>query len=83
MATFSDNPPAKIKFELQDTASGTKFTEEPFNISFNVFNDSVIGGSTTTESLIDDLNQCMDTVLTLTGASCIAKHLIYDISITN
>ena len=83
MATFSDNPPAKIKFELQDTASGTKFTEEPFNISFNVFNDSVIGGSTTTESLIDDLNQCMDTVLTLTGASCIAKHLIYDITITN
>lgn len=83
MANFSDNPPAKIKFELQDTVSGTKFTEEPFSISFNVFNDTVIAGGTSTGYLINELNDCMDNVLTLTGASCIAKHIIYDVSITD
>lgn len=80
MATFNDNPPAKIKFELQDTVSGTKFTEEPFNITYNVFDTT---GGTSTGDSIDELNQCMDNMLTLTGASCIAKHLIYDISITD
>ena len=83
MANFSDNPPAKVKFELQDTVSGTKFTEEPFSITCNVFNDTVIGSGVSSGYLINELNDCMDNVLSLTGASCIAKHLMYDISITN
>lgn len=81
MANFSDNPPAKIKFELQDTVSGTKFTEEPFSITCNVFT-STIGGASA-GYLINELNDCMDNVLTLTGASSIAKHIIYDVSITD
>lgn len=84
MANFSDNPPAKIKMEMQDPATGTKFTEEPFSIDFNVFNDiAVTQGGSSSGYFINELSDCMNTVLTLTGASCIAKHVIYDISITD
>lgn len=79
MATFSDNPAAKIKIDFQDPVSGTKFTEEPFNIDFNVF--TATGGSAS--SFINDINDCMTSVCSLTGASAIAKHIIYDISITD
>lgn len=83
MPKFNENPPAKIKIDFQDKESGTKFSEEPFYLAFNVFNDSVIGGGYSTAGLVNDINECMTAVASLTGASVIAKHLVYDISITD
>ena len=82
MATIITNPPAKIKIDFQDPVTGTKFSEEPLYISnFKLEEQASISGISLND-LISDFNGAMTEICSLTGASCTAKHIIYDYSIT-
>lgn len=81
MATFNENPPLKFKLDFQDPVTGTKFSEEPLLISnYNISADP--NGRPITD-VMTDLNEALNELCSLTGASCTAKHLIYDYTITD
>lgn len=82
MATIITNPPAKIKIDFQDPVTGTKFSEEPLYISHFNIEDRASSAGMTVENMIGDFNVAMNEICSLTGASCLAKHIIYDYSIT-
>lgn len=81
MATFNENPPLKFKLDFQDPVTGTKFSEEPLLISNFIITDAP--NSRTVTQVMSDLNEALTEICSLTGASCTAKHLIYDYSITD
>lgn len=81
MATFNENPSLKFKLDFQDPVTGTKFSEEPLLISNFIISDAP--NSRTVTQVMSDLNEALTEICSLTSASCTAKHLIYDYSITD
>lgn len=82
MATIISNPPAKIKIDFQDPVTGTKFSEEPLYISNFKLEERASLSSVSLNDMISDFNSAMTELCSLTSASCTAKHIIYDYSIT-
>lgn len=83
MATMS-TPIGKFKFDFIEPTNGEKFSEEPFFTLTNILDPN--GNpemSWSQEDLIDGANLAMNAVCSLTGASCIAKHVIYDQILTD
>ena len=83
MATMS-TPTGKFKFDFIEPTTGEKFSEEPFFTSTNILDPN---GNTSMNwsqaMIIDGANVAMNAVCSLTGASCIAKHIIYDQTLTD
>lgn len=72
----------KIKLDFTDATTGEKFSEEPFLIEVNVTDPAQQYGVTQTD-WIDFVNDSLNAMVTLSGASCTAKHVIYDQTITD
>ena len=81
MATLS-NKNCKFKIDFIEPTTGEKFSEEPFYSNINVL-ESIGGGGVQMQDYIDDVNDNLNALISLTGASCTAKHIIYDLSIAD
>lgn len=75
MATMS-TPMGKIKIDFTEPTTGEKFSEEPFYMDLNICDPS-------NQSMINFVNESINTLVTLSGASCVAKHVIYDQTLTD
>ena len=81
MATMS-TPKGKIKLDFTDPATGEKFSEEPFYIDLNICDPGQQYGNSQ-QDYIDAVNANINNLFALTGASCTAKHVIYDQTLTD
>lgn len=75
MATMS-TPFGKIKLDFIEPTTGEKFSEEPFYMDLNICDPS-------NQSYINTVNDNINALFTLSGASCTAKHVIYDQTLTD
>ena len=83
MATMS-TPTGKFKLDFIDQATGEKFSEEPFYTLTNILDPNGNPSLNWSQNdIIDGANLAMNAVCSLTGASCVAKHIIYDQTITD
>lgn len=83
MATMS-TAIGKIKIDFTDATTGEKFSEEPFYTSTNILDpEGLPSEGWSQEMVIDGANVAMNALCSLTGASCTAKHIIYDQIITD
>lgn len=83
MATMS-TPTGKFKLDFIDPATGEKFSEEPFYTLTNILDpNGNPSRNWSQDDIIDGANTAMNAICSLTGASCTAKHIIYDQTITD
>lgn len=72
----------KIKLDFVEPTTGEKFSEEPFLIEVNITDPATQQGETQ-QDWINFVNNSLNAMFPLTGASCIAKHVIYDQVLTD
>ena len=72
----------KIRLDFQDQTTGEKFNEEPFLIELNITDPNQTYGDTQA-NWINFVNDSLNAMATLSGATCNAKHVIYDQILTD